>query len=144
MDGLDEDADLTFLLTTIRAKVPEPALAAPAVRVAPSRGDRPAGRGRTRAAPPVVRFGVDLRLVDIESAIERTAGVTASFIKELVRKAALPAALAEPGTGRLRVSDAHLTSALDTLLAENATLTRALLGLRPDESGLEVRRTVPT
>ena len=73
--------------------------------------------------------------------IERTDGVTASFIKELLRKAALFAA--EDGTGPsddgagpagdgrdgpLRVSGAHMSAALDQLLDTRNQLTRVLLG----------------
>lgn len=130
MDGLDEDADLTFLLTTNRADVLEPALAA-----RPGRVDQaveiglPDAAGRERLLR-LYGAGVDLQLDDIDAAVSRTEGVTASFIKELVRKAALTAALAEDGAGQLSVTDAHLTAALDALLADTAALTRALLGLR--------------
>jgi cell division protease FtsH len=134
MDGLDEDADLTFLLTTNRADVLEPALAA-----RPGRVDQaieiglPDAAGRERLLN-LYGAGVDLRLTDIAGVVTRTEGVTASFIKELVRKAALTAALEEEGTGRLSVTDAHIRASLDALLAENATLTRALLGLRDGSS----------
>jgi cell division protease FtsH len=134
MDGLDEDADLTFLLTTNRADVLEPALAA-----RPGRVDLaveiglPDAAGRERLLS-LYGAGVDLQLADLPTVVTRTDGVTASFIKELVRKAALTAALETEGTGRLSVTDAHVTAALDALLAENATLTRALLGLRADGS----------
>lgn len=129
MDGLDEDADLTFLLTTNRADVLEPALAA-----RPGRVDQaveiplpdPAGRQRLLQ---LYGAGVDLRLEDTASVLARTEGVTASFIKELVRKAALEAARTDRGDGRLTVTDAHVASALDVLLDEGAGLTRALLGI---------------
>jgi cell division protease FtsH len=132
MDGLDEDADLTFLLTTNRADVLEPALAA-----RPGRVDQAIEIGLPDAAARerllhLYGAGVDLRLEDVDLVVTRTEGVTASFIKELVRKAALTAALEEDGTGQISVADTHVTAALDALLAETATLTRALLGLRPE------------
>ncbi len=143
MDGLDEDADLTFLLTTNRADVLEPALAA-----RPGRVDQaveiglPDAAGRERLVN-LYGAGVDLRLTDIATVVSRTEGVTASFIKELVRKAALTAALEEEGTGRLSVTDAHIGAALDTLLAENASLTRVLLGLRDESSAADVPARAP-
>ena len=66
--------------------------------------------------------------------IERTDGVTASFIKELLRKAALFAAedgAGPEGAGRdgpLRVTGAHMSAALDQLLDTRNQLTRVLLG----------------
>jgi ATP-dependent 26S proteasome regulatory subunit len=129
MDGLDEDADLTFLLTTNRADVLEPALAA-----RPGRVDQaveiglPDPEGRRRLLE-LYGSGVEMRLANPEAIVARTEGVTASFIKELVRKAALVAAAAGDGTGRLTVADEHVARALDILLDEGAGLTRALLGI---------------
>ena len=64
--------------------------------------------------------------------------MTASFIKELLRRAALFAAeSADQATGDarhddqpLRVTDEHLTAALDQLLDTRNELTRLLLGSR--------------
>ena len=67
--------------------------------------------------------------------IDRTEGVTASFVKELLRKAALIAAEA----GRSMVTDADVRTALDELLSHTSALTRALLGVpgdgRPQREG---------
>lgn len=132
MDGLDEDADLTFLLTTNRADVLEPALAA-----RPGRVDQaveialPDADGRRRLLE-LYGAGVELRLADLGTIVARTEGVTASFVKELVRKAALVAARADEGDGRLTVTDEHVAQALDVLLDEGAGLTRALLGIARD------------
>ena len=74
--------------------------------------------------------------------IERTEGVTASFLKELIRKAALLACEDGPATGPrptarppdtaqaapIRVTDDHMTAALDQLLDTKDQLTRVLLG----------------
>jgi ATP-dependent 26S proteasome regulatory subunit len=129
MDGLDEDADLTFLLTTNRADALEPALAA-----RPGRVDEaveialPDPDGRRRLLE-LYGAGVDLQLADPDAIVTRTEGVTASFMKELVRKSALTAARRDGGDGRLVVTDAHVSEALDALLEEGAGLTRALLGI---------------
>jgi hypothetical protein len=61
--------------------------------------------------------------------VERTAGVTASFITELLREAALLAAVEAPA--ELVVQDRHLDAALTELTDEGSRLTRALLGGDP-------------
>jgi cell division protease FtsH len=154
MDGLGEDADVTFVLTTNRADVLEPALAA-----RPGRIDHaveipmPDAEGRRRLLA-VYRGGLELDLAEPERVIERTEGVTASFIKELLRRAALNAAdeadasvpgpIAAPGADAgadadvnvprpaLRLTDAHLHAALDVLLDDRNRLTRVLLGAQTD------------
>jgi hypothetical protein len=71
--------------------------------------------------------------------------VTASFIKELVRKASLAAARADSDGGRLTVTDAHVSEALDGLLAEGAGLTRALFGIgRPGSEGEVPPEEIPS
>ena len=128
MDGIDEDADVVFLLTTNRADLLEPALAA-----RPGRVDLaleiplPDDEGRRRLLELYGR-DLELRLSDPAAVVRRTAGVTASFMKELVRKAALGSALEGDGVGAPIVTDAHLGEALDELLAEESAMTRALLG----------------
>jgi hypothetical protein len=73
-----------------------------------------------------------LDLADADTVISRTEGVTASFMKELLRRAALRTAdEQDPETDAgepLRVTDAHLTAALDQLLDTRNELTRILLG----------------
>ena len=145
MDGLDEDADLIFLLTTNRADALEPALAA-----RPGRVDEaveialPDAEGRRRLLD-LYGAGVSLPLLDADAVVARTEGVTASFIKELMRKAALVAARADSGGGRLTVTDADVSEALDGLLAEGAGLTRALLGIgRPGSEGEVATDEIPS
>ncbi len=134
MDGLGEDADVTFLLTTNRAGLLEPALAQ-----RPGRVDQavelplPDADGRRRLLA-LYRGNLDLQLVDIEPIVAATEGMTASFFKELLRRAALVSAeSADPdGDGALAVSDGHLRTALDQLLTERNRLTRILLGAGHD------------
>ena len=59
----------------------------------------------------------------------KLAGTTASFSKELIRRAVLAAAKdgTEPG-------DAHLRTATDEILADGERLSRALLGVAPATS----------
>ena len=93
MDGAAGDADLLFLLTTNRADLLELALAA-----RPGRVDvaveiaLPDGPARERLLALYGR-GVPLDLTpdDIATAVERTDGTTASFLKEVIRRAVLEA-----------------------------------------------------
>jgi hypothetical protein len=142
MDGAAGDADLLFLLTTNRADLLELALAA-----RPGRVDvaveiaLPDGPARQRLLELYGR-GVPLELTDedIAAAVERTEGVTASFLKELIRRAVLEAL--HDGTGSAgsatlpAVTGAHLTRALDDLLDSAQGVTRTLLGVGVDPTTL--------
>jgi ATPase family associated with various cellular activities (AAA) len=124
MDGIGEDADVVWVLTTNRPDALEPALAS-----RPGRIDLavelplPDDDARRRLLELYAR-GLDLQLRDPEAVVRRTAGVPASFVKELLRKAALEAA----EDGRTTVTDADVGRVLDELLAETSALTRVLLG----------------
>jgi SpoVK/Ycf46/Vps4 family AAA+-type ATPase len=70
-----------------------------------------------------------LERTDIRPAVERTEGVTASFIKELLRRAALIRAEADGTEGDvITLASEDLAAALDQLLDERNRLTRVLLG----------------
>ena len=140
MDGLAADIDVTFLLTTNRADLLEEALAA-----RPGRVDHaaelpvPDAEARVRLIS-LYQGSLALDLSDLGAVIERSEGVTASFIKELLRRAALQAAEDEDrdeelATGPLRVTDAHMTAALDQLLDTRSALTQVLLGGIADARG---------
>jgi ATPase family associated with various cellular activities (AAA) len=130
MDGLDGDADVVFLLTTNRPDLLEPALAA-----RPGRVDLaveiplPDADGRRRLIELYAR-GLRLAARNLDAVVERTDGVAASFITELLRKAALLAA--GESDGELVVEDRHLDAALAELADEGNRLTRALLGGEPE------------
>ena len=138
MDGLGEDADVTFLLTTNRADMLEAALAA-----RPGRVDHAAelplpDASARRKLIRLYQGSLVLDLADPEIVISRTEGVTALFLKELLRRAALYAAQDEepgdaPADRPLRVADAHMSAALDRLLDTRSQLTRTLLGARPPQ-----------
>jgi hypothetical protein len=136
MDGAAEDADLLFLLTTNRADLLEPALAA-----RPGRVDVAVEIGLPDAAARdrllgVYARGVPLELSEQERAtvVERMDGVTASFVKELLRRSVLEALTETPGALQV-VTGAHVTRALDDLLDSTQSVTRALLGVPGDQSG---------
>jgi hypothetical protein len=128
MEGLAEDADLLFLLTTNRADVIEPALA-----TRPGRVDLaleiPLPDEASRKA--LIRLYAGDLVLDEETerhVAERTEGLTGAFIRELMRQAELRAAL----DGRDAAASGDVTAALDELLEERATLTRRLLGQGAD------------
>ena len=131
MSGLAEDADVAFVLTTNRPDALEPALAA-----RPGRVDLaieiplPDATARRRLLDLYAR-GLELDASALDHVVTRTAGMTASFFKELLRKATLAAAEAD----RRRVSGEDLNTALDELLEERAALTRVLLGSGPAGAG---------
>jgi ATP-dependent 26S proteasome regulatory subunit len=130
MDGLAEDADVIFVLTTNRADLLEPALAA-----RPGRIDQavelalPDSRAR-RALFELYRARLSVDTSRLDSVIDRTGGVTASFLKELLRRAAVVAAIrgADPDGDGLAVSADDLDAALDELLDTRYAMTRILLG----------------
>lgn len=129
MDGAAADADLLFLLTTNRADLLEPALAARPGRVdvAVEIG-LPDALARRRLLD---LYGRTVPLTateeDLVAAVERTEGTTASFLKELIRRAVLES-LRET-TPLTTVTGAHLAAALDDLLDSAQEVTRALLGV---------------
>jgi ATP-dependent 26S proteasome regulatory subunit len=129
MDGIGGDADVSFVLTTNRARVLEKALAE-----RPGRVDlaveipRPDATGRARL---LALYGRDLEIqADHAPIVAATEGVTASYIKELVRRAVLTA-LRETGTTVLR--DHHFATANTEMTHANQQLTRTLLGVDTGE-----------
>jgi hypothetical protein len=153
MDGAAADADLLFLLTTNRADLLEPALAARPGRVDVAvEIDLPDAPARERLLSLYGR-GVPLALTadDIAAAVERTDGTTASFLKELIRRSMLEA-LQDPldqdppeqdpgldGNPVLPVvTGVHVSRALDDLLDAAQSVTRTLLGVGVDPTTLPV------
>jgi hypothetical protein len=131
MEGLADDADLLFLLTTNRPDLIEPALAA-----RPGRIDLaleiglPDEDGRRRLLN-LYGAGIELPAAALDDLVERSAGVTGAFVKELVRQAWLRAAL----DLRDKPTAADLSAALDELLDDRSTLTRRLLGQASTDPG---------
>ena len=136
MDGAAPDADLLFLLTTNRADLLEPALAARPGRVDVAvEIDLPDAPARERLLTLYGR-GVPLVLTeaDVQAAVERTDGTTASFLKELIRRSVLEALHDDPSLPA--VTGAHVTRALDDLLDAAQGVTRTLLGVGVDPTTL--------
>ena len=131
MDGLAEDADVVFVLTTNRADLLEPALAARPGRVDQAVELRLPDAAARRRLFELYRGGLTVDTSGLDDVLERTEGVTASFLKELLRRAALLAAQRTP-SGPLSVSAADLSAALDELLDTRNAMTRTLLGSAPE------------
>ncbi|MDQ3612285.1 MAG: AAA family ATPase [Actinomycetota bacterium] len=136
MDGAAEDADLLFLLTTNRADLLEPALVA-----RPGRVDVAVEIGLPDAAARDRLLGVYARHVPLElsdeeraAVVQQMEGVTASFVKELLRRSVLEALRDRPGCLQV-VAGEHVQRALDDLLDSTQSVTRALLGVPGDQSG---------
>jgi ATP-dependent Clp protease adapter protein ClpS len=125
MDGLKEDADILFILTTNRPEQLESALAS-----RPGRIDQaievplPDDIGRKKL---VQLYGRGLPLDDgvVGEAAQRTKGVSAAFIKELMRRIAQASIVRDGGT---TVESDDISEALDDMLFAGGKLNVKLLG----------------
>jgi len=125
MDGLKQDADILFILTTNRPEQLESALAS-----RPGRIDQaievplPDDIGRKKL---VQLYGSGLPLGDavVGEAAQRTKGVSAAFIKELMRRVA-QASIARDGGASVESDD--IGEALDDMLFAGGKLNVKLLG----------------
>lgn len=128
MDGLQNDADVIFVLTTNRPEVLEPALAARPGRIDLAIELPLPNRAARRRLLDLYARGLTLEGVDLDSVAEGIEGATPAYIKELLRKAAVIAAI--EGTGH--VTEEHMTTALAEL-QEGGRLAQRLLGFRTAE-----------
>jgi ATP-dependent 26S proteasome regulatory subunit len=125
MDGLQEDSEVLFILTTNRPDQIEPALVS-----RPGRIDQaiefplPDEEGRTKLTKLYAR---DLQVPDdlLGLIVRRTKGVSGAFIKELMRRCAQ--FQIEGGAGNL-LSEEVVNSALEEMLFAGGALNRRLLG----------------
>ena len=125
MDGLKQDAEILFILTTNRPEQLEGALAS-----RPGRIDQaievplPDETGRNKL---VQLYGRGLPLADavVAEAARRTKGVSAAFIKELMRRIA-QASIARDGGATVESGD--ISEALDDMLFAGGKLNVKLLG----------------
>ena len=125
MDGLKEDADVLFILTTNRPESLESALAS-----RPGRVDQaiefplPDDVGRKKL---VALYSHKMSINEdlIKEVVRRTDGVSAAFLKELMRRSA-QFAVERNGDGNLLRKD--VDQALDEMLVKGGLLNRKLLG----------------
>lgn len=124
MDGLRDDADIFFILTTNRPDTIEAALAA-----RPGRIDQaiefpvPDGDCRRRLVD-LYRGSLELPAGLGDEIVRRSEGVSASFIKELMRRIAQHQ-IASDGT---MVTPGHVDEALNEMLFSGGALNLSLLG----------------
>ena len=128
MDGLAEDTDILFLLTTNRPDMIEPALASRPGRIDQAIKVPPPDAACRRRLFELYGRGLELKLTNMDRVIERTEGVSGAFIRELLRKAAVFAA-DENGESPLVIQDRHIDEALGELLVAGGALTQSLLGV---------------
>jgi cell division protease FtsH len=125
MDGLKEDCEILFILTTNRPEDLEAALAS-----RPGRIDQaiefplPDDQGRAKLVRLYSR-GLNVSDDLVDDIVRRTANVSASFIKELMRRVA-QFHLSKNGTSALSIDDLKL--ALDEMLFSGGSLNLKLLG----------------
>jgi hypothetical protein len=125
MDGLREDAEVLFILTTNRPEQIEPALVS-----RPGRIDQaiefplPDDEGRAKLTRLYAR-GLEIPADLIDVIVRRTERVSASFIKELMRRCAQ--SQIESAAGNV-LTLAAVDAALEEMLLSGGTLNRRLLG----------------
>lgn len=125
MDGLKPDTDILFVLTTNHPRKLEAALAS-----RPGRIDQaiefplPDDDGRAKLVRLYAR-GVDVPEAVAAAVVKKTDKVSASFIKELMRRAT-QFYLERDGTGPLELRDVE--EALEEMLFKGGSLNRVLLG----------------
>jgi ATP-dependent 26S proteasome regulatory subunit len=123
LDGISDDADILYVLTTNRPDILEPALAA-----RPGRVDlavelpMPDADGRRQLLELYAR-GLRLDGVELEPYVERTAGASPAYIKEMLRRSALLAAIAKSPS----VTHAHLDQAMSEL-ESGSDLAKRIVG----------------
>ena len=125
MDGLNEEADILFLLTTNRPETLEAALAS-----RPGRVDQaiefplPDAVGR-RKLVRLYSQGFTLSDEIMETVVRKTEKVSAAFIKELMRRS-VQFHLESNGTGKIEL--ANVENALDEMLFSGGSLNLKMLG----------------
>ncbi|HLE29773.1 MAG TPA: AAA family ATPase [Anaerolineales bacterium] len=133
MDGLAADTDVLFVLSTNRPDLLETALVARPGRIDQAIEIPLPDADCRRRLLTLYGQGLNLQTEDIEAMVRRTEGVSAAFIRELLRKAALIAADQSRGeSGPLVVTDARLREALHAIVVEGGELTKRLLGVAPE------------
>jgi ATP-dependent 26S proteasome regulatory subunit len=125
MDGLREDAEVIFVLTTNRPQQLEAAIAS-----RPGRIDQaiefplPDAEGRAQL---VHLYACGLQITDsiVQEIVRRTENASGAFIKELMRRSA-QFSLQDSQAGHLSIKD--INSALDEMLFSGGSLNVRLLG----------------
>lgn len=125
MDGLSDDVDVLFVLTTNRPEILEPALASRPGRIDQAYEVPLPDADCRRRLFEVYSKGLKVEVDNMEVFIKRTAGASGAFIGELMRKAALFAA---PDGDPIVIKDRHLDEAMHEMVVAGGSLTKSLLG----------------
>jgi hypothetical protein len=134
MDGLNEEADILFVLTTNRPEALEAALAS-----RPGRVDQaiefplPDAEGREKLVRLYAQ-GAEVSPKVAGEIVQRTDRVSAAFIKELMRRS-VQFHLERNGSGRIELADVE--NALEEMLFSGGSLNLKLLGAE----GLDTTRS---
>lgn len=124
MDGLREDAEIVFILTTNRPGELEPALADRPGRIDQSvEFSLPDAEARRKLARLYAR-GLDPSEDLIATVADRTEGASGAFIKELMRRSAQ--ALLRRDAARLEIGDVR--TALEEMLFSGGAVNVGILG----------------
>jgi hypothetical protein len=137
MDGLAEREEVTFLLTTNRPDILEPALSARPGRIDQAIAFPLPDENCRRRLFEVYGKGLDLSAVDVQRWVMQTDGVSPAFIEELLRKAVLMAAERGEASQPVRLREADLQEATRELIHFGGELTQRLLGYRPSRIGYQ-------
>jgi hypothetical protein len=136
MDGLKEDADIIFILTTNRPETLESALAS-----RPGRVDQaiefplPNEEGRGKLVRLYAQ-GISLSDEAVAEIVRRTEGVSAAFIKELMRRTVQ---FHIEGNGSGEVDHEDIDNALDEMLFRGGSLNLKLLGASKHEDEISTQ-----
>ncbi|HEX9338585.1 MAG TPA: ATP-binding protein, partial [Pseudonocardiaceae bacterium] len=128
IDGVDADADVTFVLTTNRVEILEQALVD-----RPGRVDlaveipKPDTAERARLLHLYAR-DIELKLSDEAGLIAAMDGVTASFVRELVRRAVLAQVDGLTDGQAVTLTDDDLHGVLAELTSQRNAITSRILG----------------
>jgi ATPase family associated with various cellular activities (AAA) len=130
MDGLQENADILFVLTTNRPRALEAALAQRPGRIDQAIEVPLPDEGCREKLVRLYSRGLKLGPALVALAAKRTEGVSAAFIKELMRRTAQAAIARGDGAAKTVVdpSETDLSEALDDMLFAGGKLNATLLG----------------
>lgn len=131
MDGLTDDSDVLFMLTTNRPDILEPALVSRPGRIDQAYEIPLPDLDCRRRLFKHYSEKLEIESDDIEIFARKTEGASGAFIAELIRKAALFAA---PEGEPIKIEGKHLDEAMQELVFVGGDLTKRLLGFEVQEA----------
>jgi hypothetical protein len=131
MDGLKEEADILFILTTNRPEALERALSSRPGRIDQAIEFPLPDAGGRRKLVRLYSAGIELSDDVVEVVVKRTERVSAAFIKELMRRS-VQFHLERNGSGRIELADVE--QAVEEMLFSGGSLNLKLLGAEAREA----------